>query len=96
MSGFMPPGRPKKLREKAFQILENSVIERLEGCQLDTRAENKLWLVRYLEVMRQIIHEDLLVIKSLCVPCFPPSYNILERYISMYHRCLSNLVIFFV
>lgn len=92
ISGFMPPGRLKEWRKMAFEILENSVTERLEASQLESRAENKMWLVRYLEVMRQLMLEDLSVVKSLCVPCFPPAYGILERYVNMYHSCLSNLV----
>jgi exocyst complex component 3 len=89
----MPPGRPKQWRKMTFEILEASVTERLEASQLESRAENKMWLVRYLEVMRLLILEDLSVIKSLCVPCFPPAYEILERYVAMYHSCLSKLVI---
>lgn len=92
MSGFKPPGRPKKWKQHVFDILESSVTERLEASQLESRDENKMWLVRYLEVMRLLILDDLRVVKSLCVPCFPPSYNILERYVFMYHNCLSKLV----
>lgn len=40
--------------------------------------------------MRQLILEDLRVVKSLCVPCFPPHYDILKEYIKMYHNALSN------
>ncbi|CAG7721652.1 unnamed protein product [Allacma fusca] len=90
MSGFKSPGRPKCWKAKALKILEDSVKEKLEASQLESRAENKMWLVRYLEVMRQLILQDLLVVKALCVPCFPSSYNILNCYVKMYHRCLSK------
>jgi len=49
-SGFLPPGRPKKWREKAMEVLEKAVAQRVEGTQVDERADNKMWLVRYLEV----------------------------------------------
>lgn len=49
-----------------------------------------MWLVRYLELTRQLILEDLRVIKTLCVPCFPPSYDIFNQYVHMYHTCLSK------
>jgi exocyst complex component 3 len=86
----------KKWKSAAFQILENSVTEELEACQIESRAENKLWLVRYLEILRLKILQNLLVVKSLYVPCFPPSYSILNRYVAMYHGCLAKLVGFFL
>jgi exocyst complex component 3 len=49
-SGFLPPGRPKKWREKAMEVLEKAVEQRIEGTQIEERADDKMWLVRYLEV----------------------------------------------
>lgn len=89
-SGFLPPGRPKKWREMAFKELEKSVQQRIEGTQVDERSDNKLWLVRYLELSRQFILEDLRVVKTLCGPCFPPSYDIVNKFVHMYHRSLSS------
>ncbi|XP_047102753.1 exocyst complex component 3 isoform X1 [Schistocerca piceifrons] len=89
-SGFLPPGRPKKWREKALDVLEKSVAQRIEGTQVDEREDNKMWLVRYLELTRQLILEDLRVVKTLCVPCFPPQWDILNTYVHMYHKCLSR------
>ncbi|CAG2061394.1 unnamed protein product [Timema podura] len=58
-----------------------------------------MWLVRYLEdgevtfvtahLTRQLILEDLRVVKTLCVPCFPPQYDIVNKFVNMYHTCLS-------
>ncbi|XP_052756096.1 exocyst complex component 3 [Galleria mellonella] len=89
-SGFMPPGRPKGWRAKAFDVLECAVAQRVEGTRVDEREDNKLWLVRYLELTRQLILEDLRVVKTLCVPCFPPHYDIVNKYVHMYHTCLSS------
>ncbi|GAB6023908.1 SNARE-binding exocyst subunit S6, variant 2 [Chamberlinius hualienensis] len=89
-TGFMPPGRPKSWRAKAFGILENAVQERIEGNQFEERKDNKMWLVRHLEVTRQIVLQDLKIVKSLCIPCFPPSYDIFNKYVMMYHDCLSR------
>ncbi|KAJ8721527.1 hypothetical protein PYW07_002302 [Mythimna separata] len=88
-TGFMPPGRPKNWRAKAFEVLECAVAQRIEGTRVDEREDNKLWLVRYLELTRQLILEDLRVVKTLCVPCFPPHYDIVNKYVNMYHICLS-------
>jgi exocyst complex component 3 len=89
-SGFLPPGRPKQWRKKALDVLNEAVIERIEGSKLEERSISKLWLVRNLEITRQFTLEDLRVVKSLCVPCFPPSYNILSEYVKMYHNALSK------
>lgn len=52
-SGFLPPGRPKKWRAMAMEVLKKSVAQRIEGTQVDERSSNKLWLVMYLEVSLQ-------------------------------------------
>ncbi|KAK3912373.1 Exocyst complex component 3 [Frankliniella fusca] len=88
-SGFKPPGRPKHWRKMAMEVLERSVSQRIEGTHVDER-DTKMWLVRYLELTRQLILEDLRVVKTLCEPCFPPSWNIVEKYVEMYHTCLSR------
>jgi exocyst complex component 3 len=49
-----------------------------------------MWLVRHLELIRLITLEDLRVAKTLCVPVFPPHYNILEHFMDLYHEALSN------
>ncbi|XP_011505380.1 PREDICTED: exocyst complex component 3 [Ceratosolen solmsi marchali] len=89
-SGFIPPGRPKQWKEIAFKVLEKSVSNRIEGTHIDQRADNKMWLVRYLELTRLLFLEDLRVIKTLCVPCFPPSYDIANKFVKMYHISLSQ------
>lgn len=88
-SGFMPPGRPKKWKEMAFDVLQKSVDQRIEGTLVNERSDNKMWLVTYLELCRQLILEDLRVVKTLCVPCFPPQYDIFEKFVHMYHSSLS-------
>lgn len=90
-TGYLPPGRPKQWRKKAFEALSESVVQRIEGSRLENKSE-KFWLVRDLELMRQLILEDLRVVKSLCVPCFPPHYDIMNEYVKMYHDALSKYV----
>ena len=89
-TGFMPPGRPKKWRKKCFELLETSIINRIEGSQLEFRDQNKMWLVRHLEITRQIMIDDLKVVKTLLPPVFPPNYSIVQRYTLMYHTTLST------
>lgn len=89
-SGFLPPGRPKNWKNKAFNVLRQAVLERIEGNQFEDRSENKMWLVRHLEVTRQLVIEDLKVVKTACVPCFPRKYNIVDEFVKMYHESLSK------
>ncbi|XP_055387524.1 exocyst complex component 3 [Condylostylus longicornis] len=89
VTGFLPPGRPKKWREMAMGVLSVAVEDRIEGSKLEDKTE-KLWLVRDLEITRKIVLEDLRVVKSLCVPCFPPDYDIFNEHVKMYHNSLAN------
>lgn len=89
-TGFMPPGRPKQWRKRVLDILEEAVAERISGNQFEERSENKHWLVRHLEVTRMMMLEDLRVVKVACVQCFPPSYNIFNLVLKLYHKCLRS------
>lgn len=76
----------------ALDALYESANVRIEGSKLEERSDNKLWLVRDLEIARQFILDDLRVVKSLCVPCFPPHYDIFNQYVTFYHTALSKHV----
>ncbi|XP_045583111.1 exocyst complex component 3 isoform X1 [Procambarus clarkii] len=89
-SGFLPPGRPKKWREKALLVLEGAAAQRIEGNMFEDREASKNWLIKHLEVIRLLLLEDMKVIRSLCVPCFPPHYDITNHYVQMYHKSLAN------
>ncbi|CAG0887870.1 unnamed protein product [Cyprideis torosa] len=89
-TGFMPPGRPKQLRARALKVLEESVAERIEGQQIQNRDEEKMWLVVHLELLRKMLIEDLKVVKTLCIPVFPPYWNIIKTFTRMYHECLGR------
>lgn len=91
-TGFLPPGRPKEWRRKAMEVLHEAVVDRVEGSKLEERADNKLWLVRDLELLRQFILEDLRVVKWLCTPCFPERYNVFGEYVRMYNQVLGKNV----
>uniref|UniRef100_A0A2D4IGR7 Exocyst complex component 3 n=4 Tax=Micrurus TaxID=8634 RepID=A0A2D4IGR7_MICLE len=88
-TGFIPPGRPKKWKEIMFNVLDRTVITRIEGTQADTRESDKMWLVRHLEIIRKYVLDDLLVAKNLMDQCFPPHYEIFKRLLCMYHKALS-------
>ncbi|KAM7449264.1 hypothetical protein ABFA07_002820 [Porites harrisoni] len=96
--GFSVPGRPKNWRDKAFKVLEESVSNRFESLdmELQARVDDKMWLVKHLERTRQRVLDDLIIVKNLCQDCFPPSYNIFDRFIRMYHLALSTMLERFV
>ena len=90
-TGFLPPGRPKCWRSKCMEKIKQHVLDTIEGLQLeDDRQQSKMWLVRYLELIRVQTQKDLRIAKTLCVPVFPPNYKILEMYIDLYHEAISQ------
>lgn len=91
---FLVPGRPKRWRSAAFKVLEESVSNRFESLEMELqdRVDDKMWLVKHLERTRQRVLDDLIVVKNLCQDCFPPSYNIFDRFIKMYHKALSMML----
>uniref|UniRef100_A0A3B4AXY6 Uncharacterized protein n=1 Tax=Periophthalmus magnuspinnatus TaxID=409849 RepID=A0A3B4AXY6_9GOBI len=88
-TGFIPPGRPKRWKDKMFQVLEGTVSTRIEGTQAVTREADKMWLVRLLEIMRKYVLDDLIIVQNLMVQCFPPHYNTFN---SLYHNAVSTRV----
>lgn len=91
-TGFIPPGRPKRWKDKMFQVLEGTVSTRIEGTQAVTREADKMWLVRLLEIMRKYVLDDLIVVRNLMVQCFPPHYDTFNRFFSLYHNAVSSRV----
>lgn len=83
-------GRPRRWRAKCFDILGESVQDRIDGCQVESREEQKMWLVRHLEMMRLNIVDDLITIKSQMTNCFPPSYDIDVFMCRRYHLLLGR------
>ncbi|KAM8727141.1 exocyst complex component 3 [Acanthopagrus latus] len=91
-TGFIPPGRPKRWKDKMFEVLEATVSTRIEGTQSVTREADKMWLVRLLEITRKYVLDDLIVVKNLMVQCFPPHYNTFNRFFGLYHIAVSTRV----
>ncbi|KAJ8377545.1 hypothetical protein AAFF_G00256090 [Aldrovandia affinis] len=88
-TGFVPPGRPKRWRERMFSTLERTVSARIEGSQAESREDDRMWLVRLLEITRRNVLEDLLVVKGLLVQCFPPHYDTFRLFSELYQRALA-------
>ena len=52
----------------------------IEANQMEDRAMNKMWLVRHLEVTRQLVLEDLRVVKVEHPPCWHVCYLFIVVY----------------
>lgn len=50
------------------------------------------WIVQSLEQVRVTVLEDLLIIKQLCVPAFPPIYKIFDKLTHCYHMAVTTFV----
>ncbi|XP_074508324.1 exocyst complex component 3 [Sebastes fasciatus] len=88
-TGFIPPGRPKRWKDKMFEVLEGTVSTRIEGTQSVTREVDKMWLVRLLEITRKYVLDDLIIVKNLMAQCFPQHYNTFNRFFGLYHNAVS-------
>lgn len=88
-TNFIPPGRPKRWKERMFQELKETVSRRIEGTQSETRDSDKMWLVRQLELTRKYVLDDLMVVRNLMVECFPPHYNTFSRFFNNYHAAVA-------
>ena len=51
-TGYLPHNRPRGWKNLFFDKLRDDIREKVEGNQLENREENKMWLVRHLEVIR--------------------------------------------
>ncbi|KAL2097003.1 hypothetical protein ACEWY4_006210 [Coilia grayii] len=88
-TGFIPPGRPKRWKDRMFQELKETVSRRIEGTQSETRDSDKMWLVRQLELTRKYVLDDLMVVRNLMVQCFPPHYNTFSSFFFNYHAAVA-------
>lgn len=91
-SGFMPDGRKKNWREKAFKTMENQCKSYIDIflSQPDQSSEDKAWLIHQLELAKNQIMGDLKIARSILPSCCPPNYNIFNKFLSWYHCALSK------
>ncbi|KAK2868284.1 hypothetical protein Q7C36_000155 [Tachysurus vachellii] len=91
-TSFLPPGRPKRWKNRMSEVLEGTVSGRIESAQAETRQSDKMWLVRLLEITRRYVLDDLLIVKNLLVQCFPPHYDTFPLFLDLYHKAVSSRV----
>lgn len=76
------------IMEISFAFLRFTIaicLERLEvWCLKNWDLVTGIWF----QICLQLMHECVPV-QTLCEPCFPPHYNIVNRYIAMYHSNIS-------
>ena len=71
----------------AVRIVERE--ERADACAIQRQAESG-FLPPDLEVTRLLMTKTLRVVKALCATCFPPHWDIVNQFITKYHRSLSK------
>ena len=49
------------------------------------------WLSDSLVKLEQAVLDELKCVKELCLPCFPPDFEIMEFYVHNYHKELVNM-----
>ena len=54
--------------------------------------ENKGWLMDYLSAVASVCYTDLQSVKEKGRRCFPPSYKIMDFYVTQYHKGLVKVV----
>ncbi|XP_062922733.1 exocyst complex component 3-like protein [Mobula hypostoma] len=84
---FLPPGRPKNLRQMFFKVIEQSTAAQFRARHTDTKGPG---LANHLSALQNNVLNDLKVVKHLMVQCCPPHYNILQTYAMLHHICLSG------
>ncbi|XP_051884274.1 exocyst complex component 3-like protein isoform X2 [Pristis pectinata] len=84
---FLPPGRPKNLRQMFFKVIEQSTAAQFRARHTDTKGPG---LANHLAALQNNVLNDLKVVKHLMVQCCPPHYNILQTYAVLHHTCLSG------
>ncbi|XP_069755532.1 exocyst complex component 3-like protein [Narcine bancroftii] len=84
---FLPPGRPKNLRQMFFKVIEQSAAAQFRARHTDTKGPG---LSNHLAALQNNVLNDLKVVKHLMEQCCPPHYNIIQTYATLYHTCLSG------
>ena len=84
-------GRPKKWREHlVFGALSDTVNEKIVGLQTETRETKDIWLSLYLENILQQFTNDIHDVQNHVAPCCPPHYDIVERFVRMFHTAIAE------
>jgi len=78
-SGFSPPGRAKRWRENLLELLKGKTEDKIR-LKTDVDRSQSGWLGKHLQHIKFLTVEELINVKHLIQACFPPSYNIFEKF----------------
>ncbi|KAJ8417478.1 hypothetical protein AAFF_G00287050 [Aldrovandia affinis] len=82
----LPPGRPRRWRERFFQVMEEAACARVRSVSyLHTRGPG---LASHLAALQHGIMGDLNTVRYLLEHCVPPHYHLARAYLQACHRCL--------
>ena len=82
-SSLTYPGRPKKWRVKGEEALAKSVADTFEGLW-ELNQEDDSWVLTFSHKVKRITENDLKTVDQYLRHCFPPHWNIVEYFCSLY------------
>ena len=79
------PGRPKKWKEEAITVLQNSVASTFDSVW-ELNQDDASWISKFAQKTKSLTESDLRVVDQHLKHCFPPHWEILEFFCSSYVR----------
>lgn len=91
---YRPPSRPRRWRNMALNILKDMVYSRIESVTINAADNPHVTsvIISQLTLVGHCMLEDLKVIKSSLIDCFPSSYNIFAIMFGFYHSAVNKLI----
>ncbi|KAF1744592.1 hypothetical protein MXB_3130 [Myxobolus squamalis] len=91
-TSYMPPGRPKKWASYIDNTICDTIYEEITKIKSNINFDDKLALTEYLEKICNYVIKNIISIQTYSVRCFPPSYQILARVSTNYHKVIKEII----
>ncbi|KAF0990430.1 hypothetical protein HZS_4028 [Henneguya salminicola] len=87
---YIPPSRPKAWASYIYSTVSDNIKQKIENIKSNINFDDKLAFTEFLERIRKLVADDISSIQTFAVRCFPPSYQILNRFCALYHAAISE------
>jgi len=88
--GFFPKDRPKNWRHECKSTIKQMIENKIHGLRIEERDQDDSWFSKHLGNICAHVIPDLMIIKSLVEPCFPPSFKVFHFCLGVLHQILSD------